>query len=155
MKWTTFIIILLAVACVALATLRIVHKCPVPVTQTVTVQPAPPDTVYIKKFIKCKPDTVYESGEIIIESDTLTEYTSEKTFTQPIQYGVVNSLVRVQSTFNADWDNVLMSDSVSVSLNMEQIKNEICDKKVNHFWRDSSIGAAVASAVIVTVLIIK
>jgi hypothetical protein len=150
-KWTTFIIVILAVACVALATLRIVHKCPVPVVQTATVQPAPPDTVYIHHFLPSKPDTVYEAGEIVIHEDTLMDYVSEKVFVQPIKYGVVNSLVRVQAKAPAD----LMSDSVSVSLNMEQIKAEVCEKKVNHFWRDSSIGAAVASAVILAVLTIK
>jgi hypothetical protein len=151
MKWTTFIIVLLAVACVSLATLRIVHKCPVPVVETVTAQPAPPDMVYVHHFIHSKPDTIYDLGEIVIHEDTLTDYVSEKVFVQPIKYGVVNSLVRVQAKAPAD----LMSDSVSVSLNMEQIKSEVCEKNVNHFWRDSSIGAAVASAVILTVLIIN
>jgi hypothetical protein len=156
MNWKTFIIIILAVACVSLATSRLLHKCPVPIQQTFTTQSGKPDKYYVKvkrggsdflfeitgtdtlmmtinkKWIKignnwyhnpAYQDTV-DLGEIVIhvdEQDTLTDYVSEKSFVQPIKYGVVNSLVRVQAKCPAD----LMSDSVTVDLNMAKIKDEI------------------------------
>ncbi len=181
MNWKTFIIIILAVACISLATSRLLHKCPVPEQQTLPTQSGKPDAIYvymitpngksvpvklfsgdsikIKNYIhaphKPKPSADIDLGTIEItadDQDTLYDYVSEKSFNQPFKYGNINSLVRVEAKCPAD----LIGDSVTVNINMEQIKDEVlAQNKPSKFWRGFFIGSGFISAIVITGVLIN